>query len=29
MVEWGFNIHSEGKFGFVEAPQMGVLFAKR
>lgn len=27
--EWGFNIHSEGKFGFVDAPQMGVLFAKR
>jgi len=29
MIEWGFNIHSEGKFGFVDAPQMGVLFARR
>jgi len=29
MIEWGFFIHSEGKFGFVNAPQMGVLFARR
>ena len=29
MNEWGFTIHSEGKFGFVDAPQMGVLFAKK
>lgn len=29
MEEWGFQIHSEGKFGFVEAPQMGVLFGRR
>ena len=29
MIEWGFTIHSEGKFGFVNAPQMGVLFARR
>ena len=27
--EWGFTIHSEGKFGFCDAPEMGVLFAKK
>ena len=27
--EWGFEIHTEAKFGFVEAPQMGVLFCKK
>jgi hypothetical protein len=27
--EWGFTIHSEGKFSFVHAPQMGVLFATK
>ena len=27
--EWGLTIHSEGKFGYVHAPQMGVLFAKK
>jgi hypothetical protein len=27
--EWGFNIHTEGKFAFVSAPQMGVLFCSR
>jgi len=29
MEEWGFNIELEGKFDFVEAPQMGVLFSVR
>jgi hypothetical protein len=29
MNEWGFNIIAEGKFGFVHAPQMGVLFAEK
>jgi len=29
MIEWEFVIHSEGKFGFVDAPQMGVLFARK
>jgi hypothetical protein len=29
MNEWEFTIHNEGKFGFVDAPQMGVLFAKK
>jgi hypothetical protein len=29
MEEWGFNIHTEAKFGFVDAPQMGVLFCKK
>ena len=27
--EWGFNIHTEAKFGFVHAPQMGVLFCTK
>ena len=27
--EWGFDIHTEAKFGFVEAPQMGVLFCTK
>jgi hypothetical protein len=27
--EWGFNIHTEAKFGFVDAPQMGVLFCSK
>jgi len=27
--EWGFEIHTEAKFGFVEAPQMGVLFCSK
>lgn len=27
--EWGFSIISEGKFAFVHAPQMGVLFARK
>jgi hypothetical protein len=27
--EWGFSIHAEGKFGFVDAPQMGVLFTRK
>lgn len=27
--EWGFTINAEGKFGFVNAPQMGVLFASK
>lgn len=27
--EWGFNIVVEGKFGFVSAPQMGVLFGRK
>jgi hypothetical protein len=27
--EWGFQIHTEAKFGFVEAPQMGVLFCSK
>jgi hypothetical protein len=27
--EWGFNIHTEAKFGFVNAPQMGVLFCSK
>lgn len=27
--EWGFNIHTEGKFAFVHAPQMGVLFCTK
>jgi hypothetical protein len=27
--EWGFNIDVEGKFAFVEAPQMGVLFCSK
>jgi len=27
--EWGFDIHTEAKFGFIEAPQMGVLFCSK
>jgi hypothetical protein len=27
--EWGFEIHTEAKFGFVDAPQMGVLFCSK
>lgn len=27
--EWGFTIHTEAKFGFVVAPQMGVLFCTK
>lgn len=27
--EWGFEIVAEGKFGFVHAPQMGVLYARK
>jgi hypothetical protein len=27
--EWGFEIHTEGKFAFVDAPQMGVLFCSK
>jgi len=27
--EWGFTVHTEGKFEFVNAPQMGVLFAEK
>lgn len=27
--EWGFIIHTEAKFGFVDAPQMGVLFCSK
>jgi hypothetical protein len=29
LIEWGFNIHTEAKFGFVDAPQMGVLFCSK
>jgi hypothetical protein len=29
MNEWGFLIHTEGKFDFVNAPQMGVLYSTR
>lgn len=27
--EWGFNIHTKAEFGFVNAPQMGVLFCSK
>ena len=27
--EWGFEIHTEAKFSFVNAPQMGVLFCSK
>lgn len=27
--EWGFTIHTSAKFGFCEAPHMGVLFCKK
>jgi hypothetical protein len=27
--EWKFDIFCEGKFGFVNAPQMGVLFSRK
>jgi len=27
--EWEFDIHTEAKFGFIEAPQMGVLFCTK
>jgi hypothetical protein len=27
--DWGFDIHTEAKFGFVDAPQMGVLFCSK
>lgn len=27
--EWGFKVVIEGKFGFVSAPQMGVLFGRK
>lgn len=27
--EWGFEIHTEGKFDFVDADHMGVLFASK
>lgn len=27
--EWGFEIHTEAKFGFVDAFQMGVLFCSK
>ena len=29
LIEWGFTIHTEAKFGFVNAPQMGVLFCSK
>ena len=29
LAEWGFKIHTEAKFGFVDAPQMGVLFCSK
>jgi hypothetical protein len=29
ITEWGFDIHTEGKFGFVSAPHMGVLFCSK
>jgi hypothetical protein len=29
LIEWGFEIHTEAKFAFVDAPQMGVLFCKK
>jgi len=29
LIEWGFTIHTEAKFGFVDAPQMGVLFCSK
>ena len=29
MKEWKFDIFCEGKFGFVNAPQMGVLFSRK
>jgi hypothetical protein len=29
LIEWGFDIHTEAKFGFVHAPQMGVLFCSK
>lgn len=29
MLEWGFDIFCEGKFAFVSAPQMGVLFSRK
>lgn len=29
ITEWGFTINAEGKFGFVDAPQMGVLFGSK
>ena len=28
-IEWGFEIHTEAKFEFVNAPQMGVLFGTK
>lgn len=27
--EWGFTIHTRAYFGFVHAPQMGVVFASK
>jgi len=27
--DWGFNIHTKAEFGFVNAPQMGVLFCSK
>lgn len=27
--EWGFEIHTEAKFGFVDASHMGVLFCSK
>lgn len=29
LLDWGFTIHTEAKFGFVDAPQMGVLFCTK
>ena len=29
LTEWGFEIHTEAKFAFVDAPQMGVLFCSK
>ena len=27
--EWGFTVYAEGKFTYVDAPQAGVLLAKK
>ena len=29
LTEWGFEIHTEAKFAFVDASQMGVLFCSK